>query len=156
MYVCVCEMIDSEVIEVIEGIDSWWELRTNGNNNYEEQKRPVASKKRYCMNIETLSRQIIHVTINEKKMIAKYCQAENVLQMNQEKKHVDLIKHTFPLESHEVNYGGPESFFNTLLDDVNLLGHNATLPSKDARIWFSIDLLEERPAFTMLVIFSLP
>ena len=85
MYVCVCEMIDSEVIEVIEGIDSWWELRTNGNNNYEEQKRPVASKKRYCMNIETLSRQIIHVTINEKKMIAKYCQAENVLQMNQEK-----------------------------------------------------------------------
>lgn len=31
---------------------------------------------------------------------------------------------------NEVNYGGPESFFNTLLDDVNLLGHNATLPSK--------------------------
>jgi hypothetical protein len=66
-------------------------------------------------------------------MIAKYFQAENALQMNQ-KKNVDLIKHTFPLESHEVNYGGPESFFNTLLDDVNLLEHNATLPSKDARI----------------------
>ena len=48
MYVCV-KMIDSEVVEVIEGIDSWSELRTNGNSNYEEQKRPVASKKRYCI-----------------------------------------------------------------------------------------------------------
>ena len=95
MYVCV-KMIDSEVVEVIEGIDSWSELRTNGNSNYEEQKRPVASKKRYCMNIETQSRQIIHVTINEKKMIAKYFQAENALQMNQ-KKTCRLDKTYIPL-----------------------------------------------------------
>lgn len=30
----------------------------------------------------------------------------------------------------EVNFGGPDSFFNTLLQDVSLLGHNASLPSK--------------------------
>ena len=70
---------------------------------------------------------------------------------DESRKHpADSDKHTFSLESHEVNYGGPESFFNTLLDDVNLLGHNATLPSKDAWKRFSIDLLEERPGFTIL------
>eukprot|EP00434_Breviolum_minutum_P037939 symbB.v1.2.033643.t1/scaffold4209.1/size43054/4 len=30
----------------------------------------------------------------------------------------------------QVNFGGPDSFFNTLLQDVSLLGHNASLPSK--------------------------